>query len=163
MVYRKFVKNAHYLLYLMVKYLIIKNFIVVVAIRYVMSGRETFKEWIIVVVDDHRDNREALSQILKLNGITVYPAESGAEALGILETVTPTVMLLDIRMADMDGWELLNIIRSNPQTSSLLVVAFTSSDPPAELTGTGFDAYYQKPMQVRVLLQNLVELVHKTE
>ena len=129
----------------------------------VMSGRETFKEWTIVVVDDHQNNREAFSQILRLNGITVYPAESGAEALSILETVTPTLVLLDIRMSDMDGWELLNIIRSNPRLSNLLVAAFTSSDPPAHLADTGFDAYYQKLMQISVLLQNLLELVQKNQ
>jgi len=103
-----------------------------------------------------------VSKILTYHGIEVRIAHDGGECLALLETFEPTLIVTDLAMPVMDGWQTLDAIRSNPQTAHIPVVAITayySVDVAEEALHAGFDAYYAKPLDPRSFVQDLAKLV----
>src|SRR5512139_3440024 len=86
----------------------------------------------ILVVDDTPANVKLLSDLLTYKGYEVVTAASGAEALEKVETGQPDLVLLDILMPGMNGYEVCRTIRMNPATEILPVVMVTSLDPAEE-------------------------------
>ena len=81
----------------------------------------------ILVVDDDPDVRESLVFVLEAEGYNVRSAADGAEALTVLRRVTPCVMLLDILMPTMSGWEVLDRLREQPQLERMPVCVISAS------------------------------------
>src|SRR4051812_34090270 len=79
----------------------------------------------IVVVDDHVDSAELLEILLESSGARVRIAHTGTSALDLLATVKPDVLLLDITLPDMDGYELLQRIRTIEGLASVPAIAMT--------------------------------------
>jgi CheY-like chemotaxis protein len=122
----------------------------------------TDTSWRIVVVEDEYDSAQMVSKILNYHGIEVHVARNGAECLALLNDVVPTIVVTDLAMPDMDGWETLAAIRANPQTSHIPVVAITayhSVDVAEEAMGAGFDAYFSKPINPRSFVDDLAKLI----
>ncbi len=118
--------------------------------------------WTVLIVDDAPDNREALADILALNGATVFTASNGQEALDLLSTVTPTIILTDLSMPQLDGWHLLTAIRGLPALTGVPVVALTAHALPTDKEGAlaaGFDGYITKPYDVDAMIAELQRLV----
>ena len=82
----------------------------------------------VLVVDDDDDIREATRDVMERNGYEVVAVSSGAEALAFLVHDTPDLVLLDLQMEDMNGWEVLGALRSNPRFDSVEVIVVTGSD-----------------------------------
>jgi CheY-like chemotaxis protein len=82
----------------------------------------------VLVVDDDEDIREATRDVMERNGFEVVAVGSGAEALAFLIHDTPDLVLLDLQMEDMNGWEVLGALRSNPRFKDVDVVVVTGSD-----------------------------------
>jgi signal transduction histidine kinase len=102
----------------------------------------------VLLVDDSDNFREALSRLLKLEGAVVEIARSGAEALSSIEQKQFDVLLSDISMPDMDGFELLRNLRGLPNGACLPVVALTGFARPADVERAkagGFIAHLTKP------------------
>jgi signal transduction histidine kinase len=102
----------------------------------------------ILLVDDNADSTEALAMLLTLDGHEVQRAQTGVEALSIVESFIPDIALIDINMPGMGGHELARLLRERAQCSSTRLVALTgytgtSSDPAAE--ESGFDCVLIKP------------------
>ncbi len=85
----------------------------------------------ILVVDDLPQNVKLLADLLAVKGYAVATAASGAEALEKVETERPDLVLLDVMMPEMSGYEVCRAIRDNPATGILPVVMVTSLDPAA--------------------------------
>ena len=81
----------------------------------------------ILAVDDLPQNIKLLDAVLSPRGYTVLSAGSGEEALELLSTEVPDLVLLDIVMPGLDGYETCRRIRTNPRTSFLPVVMITAS------------------------------------
>jgi CheY-like chemotaxis protein len=87
----------------------------------------------VIVVDDDQDVRETTELVLELRGFEVTSAENGAAALGHLAALEaqgaprPWVMLLDLRMPVMDGWELIDTLRTDGSIARIPIVVCTSS------------------------------------
>lgn len=94
--------------------------------RRVMPDEDTFTDATILVVDDTPPNVKLMRVILADVGYRVLDAYSGAEALEIMRRDKPDVMLLDVRMPGMTGYEVCKIIREDPEFSSLPVIMVTS-------------------------------------
>lgn len=86
----------------------------------------------VLVVDDEEDIRYLVKVILESRGIDVVEAESGEECLRILEKFTPDLVLLDIMMPGMNGWEVLRHIKGDEHLKSIKVAMLTSVDPSVE-------------------------------
>lgn len=82
----------------------------------------------ILIVDDEKMIRLTTGILLKKRGISVIEAKSGAEGLELVKTEKPDLILLDIMMPLMDGWEFLDIIRSDQATQNISIIIFTASD-----------------------------------
>ncbi len=109
----------------------------------------------LLVVDDHLETREAIVMTLESNGYTVVAAESGIEALNLFEEQKPDMVLLDISMPDMNGYEVCRQIRVHPTQGKVPVIMFSANDDAMEkLTGfnAGADDYLVKPTRSEELL-----------
>ena len=84
----------------------------------------------ILVVDDHADARLLLTRILELHGHEVAQAEDGARALDIARCISPDVVVLDLVMPDMDGFEVCTRLRALAATATTPVIFLTAVDDP---------------------------------
>jgi CheY-like chemotaxis protein len=79
----------------------------------------------VLVVEDHPDSREILTHLLEFMGFTVIGAEHGGEGVEKALKEKPNLILMDILMPNMDGKEATRVIRSNPETQDIPIVATT--------------------------------------
>ena len=109
----------------------------------------------VLVVDDQPSNLRIISALLSRQGYSVQTAESGEEALRLLERQLPDLLLLDMMMPGMDGFDLLGEVRENPAWSALPVVFLTAAHD-RDLLLRAFDAgavdYVTKPFMPEELL-----------
>lgn len=80
----------------------------------------------ILVVDDEPDAVELISYNLKQAGYDVTPACDGAQALELIKTVAPDLILLDVMLPEMDGFSLCRVFKSAPATSSIPIIMLTA-------------------------------------
>ena len=76
----------------------------------------------VLVIDDEPDTLELIKLVLESGGFEVIPASSGVEALNIIETVRPKLVLLDIMMPDMDGWEVFRKIKEKDSSIPIAIL-----------------------------------------
>jgi signal transduction histidine kinase len=108
----------------------------------------------ILVVDDSADCRDSLTTMLELDGNDVRTAVNGAVALEIAAGFLPDIVLLDIRMPVMDGYEAARRLRAEPYGKRAILVALTGWGQPEhrERSGSaGFDAHLTKPLEYEAL------------
>ena len=113
---------------------------------------------LVLVVDDNEDNVQIMSRILLSRGFEVRTARDGKAALRSIEQELPDVVLLDIMMPDMDGIEVLDRIRANPQSASLPVILVTGKGQDDDVLAGykyGADYYITKPFTARQLLHGI--------
>jgi two-component system CheB/CheR fusion protein len=112
----------------------------------------------ILVVDDNVDGRETMAILLELSGHEVRTAEDGPSALRVAEEFRPDVILLDIGLPGMDGYQVAQRIRANPALHSIRLIALTGwgQDSDRERSqNAGFDLHLVKPVDPVVLSQIL--------
>jgi two-component system CheB/CheR fusion protein len=112
----------------------------------------------IVVVDDAEELLGPFADLLRLEGATVTIAKSGAMALSILASGSHDILLSDIGMPEMDGHELIETVRANPETRGIVAIALTGFGRPQDerrALKAGFDAHISKPVSMRMLLAAL--------
>ena len=103
-----------------------------------------------LVVDDDADGREALAQILEAQGYTVQQAENGRVALDMIAERSPCLVLLDLEMPIVSGWQVLASIEHDPALSEMVVVVVSASAlPPPNVT------FVRKPCRVDHLLETI--------
>jgi len=108
----------------------------------------------ILVVDDEADSREALAELLLKEGYAVVCAENGRLALDCLTGMTPALIILDLMMPVMSGWEFLAQQKRDPRVRSVPVVVVTGSGLVRDVEG---DAVVHKPIDFRSLLKVVKE------
>ena len=115
----------------------------------------------VLVVDDNRDAAESLGMLLTMLGATVHVSYSGADALKALATHKPSVVLLDIGMPEMDGYEVARRIRELPDFREVTLIALTGWGQEKDRRRSrraGFDFHLTKPANVDALETLLVSL-----
>ena len=117
----------------------------------------------ILVVDDEEFMREAIRLVLEREGYAVAVAVDGQEALEVLRERKPDLVITDITMPRMGGYELLTALRRDPETHNLPLILLTQKDTTSDVLtgwGSGADYYITKPF-VSEILRLSVELVLK--
>jgi signal transduction histidine kinase len=115
----------------------------------------------VLVVDDNRDGAESLAMLLRLLGASVRVANSGSEALATAAAFTPDIVLLDIGMPGMDGYEVARRLRELPQLSDITLVAVTGwgqEEARHRSRSAGFDHHLVKPAELGTLKKLLASL-----
>jgi len=110
------------------------------------------------VIDDDDKSRKLLRDVLEHAGYTVVSAASGTEALTQLQAHAPALVLLDIQLPGLSGYEVLRWLRAQPGGATVPVFAVTASVMPAErssMVAAGFTGYLPKPLSVRTLMQTV--------
>lgn len=108
----------------------------------------------ILVVDDNRDNIELVSDILRMSGYDVLQARDGKEGIAIAQAESPDLILLDVNMPHMDGFQVCQVLKTDPQTQAIPVIMLTAqSDVDSRVRGleAGADDYLTKPFSPREL------------
>jgi two-component system cell cycle response regulator DivK len=118
----------------------------------------------IVVVDDDRDAREMLSEYLAFCGFAVHQAEDGREAIDVAERVRPAVMLIDLMMPRMDGWEAARRLKTDASTRNITIVAVSACTQPGDqerARRVGCDEFVCKPVDLEYLAGLVNRLIER--
>src|SRR5215212_9474989 len=115
----------------------------------------------VLVVDDTPQNIRLLDAVLSPRGYTVIPATSGLEALKIVADSPPDLILLDIQMPVMDGYEVCRRLRDDPASRALPVVMITAAGDQEKLKAleAGADEFISKPFNQAELLARVKSLL----
>jgi CheY-like chemotaxis protein len=109
----------------------------------------------VLIVDDNRDVLDTLKLLLEMNGHAAYAAHDGLQAISLAEEIRPDVILLDIGLPKIDGYETCRRIRERDWGRRVMVYALTGLDHEDDLDKskkTGFDMHLTKPVAPEVLL-----------
>ena len=116
----------------------------------------------ILVIEDHEDNRRIVRDLLTSCGYDIVEAATGADGVQLAIAQRPDLILMDIDLPDIDGYEATRRLKADPALRSIPVVAVTSyalSGDEARAMAAGCEAYVAKPFSPRALLAKVQELV----
>ena len=115
----------------------------------------------ILIVEDNEMNRDMLSRRLQRRGFEVVLAEDGAEGVAMAKTELPDIILMDMSLPVMNGWEATRLIRATPETANIPVIALTAHSMPGDrekAIEAGCNDYDVKPVELPRLLQKMADL-----
>jgi len=116
----------------------------------------------ILIVDDNRDVREVLQCQLQMLGYLVISAENGYIAIEKAIVEQPDLILMDIMMPEMDGWQASRAVRANPDTKDIPILAATAMCRRADLNAcleAGCNGYIVKPFTMMELKEKIGQLI----
>jgi two-component system, cell cycle response regulator DivK len=118
----------------------------------------------ILVVEDNMDNYELVRFVLERAGYDVFLAVNGRDGVDAARLQKPDLILMDLSMPEMDGWEAAEKLKSNESTRSIPLLALTAHTLPSErqrAIQAGYDGYLTKPIYVQGLLDVISETFEK--
>ena len=116
----------------------------------------------ILVVEDQADNRRILRDLLTSAGYEMIEAVTGEEGVALAERERPDLILMDIQLPGLDGYEATRRIKANPALRQIPIIAVTSyalSGDDVKAFEAGCDAYFAKPFSPRALLAKIREFL----
>jgi two-component system, cell cycle response regulator DivK len=116
----------------------------------------------ILLIEDNEANRDALSRHLKRRGFEVVMAIDGQQGIIMSRSETPSLILMDMSLPVLDGWEATRQLKADPQTSSIPVIALTAhamAGDRARALEAGCDDYDTKPVEFPRLLAKIQALL----
>ncbi|MES0447303.1 MAG: response regulator [Desulfobacterales bacterium] len=119
----------------------------------------------ILIVDDEPNVVVPIQFLMEQQGYRVMTAERGEDALDLIYQYKPDLVLLDIMLPGIDGWEVCEIIRLNPDFRDIKIVFLTAKGRESEIAkglALGADAYITKPFSNVALIAKVKELLEKT-
>lgn len=120
----------------------------------------------ILVVEDNERNLKLVRDVLRHAGYEVIEARSGEQGVELAAECSPDLVLMDLQLPQMDGTEALRLLRDNPATREVPVIAVTAfamKDDRERAIRAGFDGYLEKPISVRALPDQVRGLLDRRE
>lgn len=119
-------------------------------------------DWRVLVVEDEADSMEVVQYILGFQGIQCLAAPTAEDALEMLEDTIPTLIIVDLALPGMNGWDLLEEMKRSARLSRIprvAVTAYHSLEVAQEAIAAGFDAYFSKPIEATSFVRELRSIV----
>lgn len=120
----------------------------------------------VLLVEDNQDNQDLMKFLLERNGYEVVTANNGRLALDTARVECPDVVLMDLTMPEMDGWEAAAAMKEDPALAHIPLIAVTAHTLPGDrrkTLGAGFDNYISKPINVRMFDHIVAQSLEKGE
>ena len=120
----------------------------------------------ILLVEDNEMNRDMLARRLERKGYEVVIAIDGQEAVRMAQSLTPDLILMDIRLPVMDGWEAMRRIKIIPEMQSIPIIALTAHAMAGDMEkclDAGCDDYDTKPIDLPRLLEKMQALLNNLD
>ena len=120
---------------------------------------------LILVAEDERDIREFLAMALEVSGFHVVEARNGEEAIALAASHTPDLILLDIRMPKVTGFQACEALKSDPNTKDIPIIflsAYANHDEIQQGLALGADEYLTKPIGPDVLGQRVTDVLRQS-
>ena len=114
--------------------------------------------WQVMIVDDEPDNLEVVAETLEYRGAQVKTAQNGKEALEMLEEFGANLILTDLSMPVMNGWEMRSRVKNNPKIARIPIMALSAhaiAGDQERALEAGFDGYLTKPVNIHTLLDDI--------
>jgi two-component system KDP operon response regulator KdpE len=115
----------------------------------------------ILVIDDDSAVTDLLSLLLRSQGFEVAATNSSTDGLSIIRENYPDVVVLDLMMPEMDGWQICKAVREFSQVPIIILSALNDPSMIASVLDAGADDYLTKPTPSRVLIAHINRLVHR--
>ena len=116
----------------------------------------------ILIVEDNEMNRDMLSRRLMRKGFEIVMAEDGQKGVEMSKSENPDLILMDLSLPVMDGWEATSTIKANPDTNSIPIIVLTAhamAGDREKALGAGADEYDTKPIEFKRLLGKIKEFL----
>lgn len=116
---------------------------------------EIIKKPTVLVVDDNTPAAEMLTQIFRMRDYTAIHIDNGEEAIEVAHNIVPDIILLDVMMPGMNGYDVMKALRENKTTADIPIIFVTAKDDVADIEqglGLGADDYVPKPVKPREIL-----------
>lgn len=123
-----------------------------------MINWQDVSTWYVLVVDDEPDNLEVVAETLEFRGAQVKTAPNGKEGLDVLGDFSANLILTDLSMPVMNGWQMRAQVKSDPNTSQIPVLALSAhaiAGDKERALEAGFDGYLTKPVNIHTLLDDI--------
>ena len=120
----------------------------------------------ILIADDNPVSRELLREALEPRGFNVIEAADGCEALRLIERDLPDLVLLDIQMPSLDGFAVLEAVRTGGRSPHLRLIALTALAMESDrqrILAAGFDGYVSKPISISEVRNQVEQLLGSNE
>jgi CheY-like chemotaxis protein len=120
---------------------------------------------LILVAEDERDIREFLAMALEVSDFHVVEARNGEEAIALAASHTPDLILLDIRMPKVTGFQACEALKSDPNTKDIPIIflsAYANHDEIQQGLALGADEYLTKPIGPDVLTQRVTDVLRQS-
>ena len=120
----------------------------------------------VLLVEDNEMNRDMLSRRLKRKGFEVILAEDGEQGIAMTIAENPELVLMDMSLPVIDGWDATKQIKANPQTKNIPIIALTAhamSGDREKAIAAGCDDYDTKPIELERLLAKIETLLHNSQ
>jgi CheY-like chemotaxis protein len=119
----------------------------------------------ILMIEDNEQNRDALSRRLQRHGYDVIMAVDGLQGVEMAQDELPDLILMDLNLPDVDGWEATRILKEAPETRAIPIMAMTAhaiAGDQERALQAGCDDYHAKPVDFQRLLTQIEALLTKT-
>ena len=118
----------------------------------------------ILLIEDNEQNRDALARRLQRRGYDVIMAVDGQQGIAMAQSELPDLILMDLNLPDVDGWEATRIIKETPKTQAIPIMAMTAhaiAGDQERALQAGCDDYHAKPVEFPRLLEQIEALLKK--
>lgn len=121
------------------------------------------RENAILIVDDESSVRESLRKAIEPAGFTVIEAKNGVEGIDYIQNTKPSLVILDVMMPKLNGFEVVNILKNDPKTMNLPIIMLTVVDEIERGYGLGVDLYLKKPVEGTQIVESINRVLTRRE